>query len=450
MPTKINSDNRAIARSMAIVAALVLLGSVARAGREMAIAYRYGVGVEVDAYLFVFNLITWPVAVWFSVLTVVLVPLAAGIRNLAPSELAVFRAELFGLALVVGISFAAISFWLLPMVLRSPVVGLAPQIASAALEMVTPLSALAPIGVLVGLFSAWTMAAGRHANTLFESIPSLGVLLAVLLMPAASALPLVGGTVVGYVAQAAALWLLLKFRNDVEWPRLTMRSPHWAAFFRGFGIMLAGQVLMSVTTIIDQFYAGYLGAGNIATLNYANRVLALVLGLGAMAVSRATLPIFSTSHLDDGHHSHRLARRWVGLLFALGVALAMVGWFLVPAVVTLLFERGAFTAQNSSDVTRVMRVCLLQLPFYFSAIVLASYFSSRRMYAVLLWSGVWAILTKLAGNTLLLPLTGLYAIPLATAIMYLVNLAYLLFVFYKHPTSPASAGPLSSKQYSPQ
>ena len=97
-----------------------------------------------------------------------------------------------------------------------------------------------------------------------------------------------------------------------------------------------------------------------------------------------------------------------------------------------------------------MRVCLLQLPFYFSAIVLASYFSSRRMYAVLLWSGVWAILTKLAGNTLLLPLTGLYAIPLATAIMYLVNLAYLLFVFYKHPTSPASAGPLSSKQYSPQ
>lgn len=57
MSAKINSDNRAIARSMAIVAALVLLGSVARAGRGLAIAYRYGVGVgvDVDAYLFVFN-----------------------------------------------------------------------------------------------------------------------------------------------------------------------------------------------------------------------------------------------------------------------------------------------------------------------------------------------------------------------------------------------------------
>lgn len=450
MSAKINSDNRAIARSMAIVAALVLLGSVARAGREMAIAYRYGVGVEVDAYLFVFNLITWPLAVWFSVLTVVLVPLAVRIRHQAPSELPVFRAELFGLTLVVGLGLAAMSLWLLPLVLRSTAVGLAPQIASEALGMITPLSALAPIGVLVGLFSAWTMVSGRHANTLLESMPSLSILLAVLLVPAATALPLVGGTVAGYVAQAVALCVLLKFSKDVEMPRLSMRSPHWAAFFQGFGIMLAGQVLMSVTTIIDQFYAAYLGAGNIATLNYANRILALVLGLGAIAVSRATLPIFSSTQMEGGHHTHRLARRWVGLLFAFGVVLVMAGWFLVPAVVKLLFERGAFNAQNSSDVTQVMRVCLLQLPFYFSAIVLASYFSSRRMYAVLLWSGVWAICTKVVGNTLLVPLAGLNGIPLATAIMYCVNLAYLLIVFYRHPTSPKPVGSLNSNQYSPQ
>lgn len=48
---------------MAWVALFVLLGSFARAAKEMAIAYRYGVSAEVDAYLFVFNLVSWPVGV---------------------------------------------------------------------------------------------------------------------------------------------------------------------------------------------------------------------------------------------------------------------------------------------------------------------------------------------------------------------------------------------------
>lgn len=56
-------DHHAIARGMAWVALFVLLGSVARAAKEVAIAYRYGVSAEVDAYLFVFNLVSWPVGV---------------------------------------------------------------------------------------------------------------------------------------------------------------------------------------------------------------------------------------------------------------------------------------------------------------------------------------------------------------------------------------------------
>jgi hypothetical protein len=60
--------------------------------------------------------------------------------------------------------------------------------------------------------------------------------------------------------------------------------------------MGAGQALMSFTGIIDQFFAANLGAGAISTLSYANRVLGLILSLGAMAISRATLPEFSAVH----------------------------------------------------------------------------------------------------------------------------------------------------------
>ena len=99
-----HSDHHAIARAMSWVALFVLLGSLARAAKEMAIAYRYGVSADVDAYLFVFNLVTWPVSVWFSVLTVVLAPLAARIRQDASEELPQFRSELLGLALLLGLT----------------------------------------------------------------------------------------------------------------------------------------------------------------------------------------------------------------------------------------------------------------------------------------------------------------------------------------------------------
>ena len=74
-------DHHAIARGMAWVALFVFLGKLAGAAKEMTIAYRYGVSDQVDAYLFIYNLISWPVGVWSSILTIVLVPLAARIRQ---------------------------------------------------------------------------------------------------------------------------------------------------------------------------------------------------------------------------------------------------------------------------------------------------------------------------------------------------------------------------------
>lgn len=436
MPNTKNSDNQTIARGMVTVAALVLLGSIARAGREMAVAYRYGVSAEVDAYLFVFNLINWPLAVWFSVLTVVLVPLAARIRSQSPNELPVFRAELLGITLLIGTALAGLSLWLLPLILRSPAVGPAPQIATESLAIITPMSSLAFFGALVGLFSVWTMVGGKHTNTLLESLPSVCILLAILFLPHTTTLPLVGGTVIGFAIQATALLFFLAFNKEMERPRISMRSPHWKSFFQGFGIMLAGQVLMSFTTVIDQFFAGEMGAGNIATLNYANRILTLLTGVGAMAISRATLPVFARSHERGAAHTASLARLWAQRLFFIGLLTMAVAWLAAPLIVKVFFERGAFNEQNTMAVVDVFKVCVLQIPLYFTSIVVTSYFSSQSAFKVLFWSGVIALAVKSAASALFTIHWGLNGLPLASAAMYAATLAMLVIVFTKSQKRP--------------
>ncbi|PSJ17968.1 murein biosynthesis integral membrane protein MurJ [Nitrosomonas supralitoralis] len=425
--TKTHPDHHAIASGMAWVILFVFLGKLAGAAKEMAIAYRYGVSEEVDAYLFIFNLVNWPVNVWFSVLTIVLVPLAARIRQGAPLELTKFRSELFGLALLLGVIVSLVLWIGLPYLLHSQSTGLPPTTVAIAISMVAGLALLAPLGLLVSLFSVWMMTAGRQANTLLEGVPAIVLLVAVLIFPSGGAEPLIWGTVVGVAFHLVSLAFPLARRGEIELPCFKLKSSQWPVFWQGFGIMVAGQALMSFIGIVDQFFAAHLGTGAIATLSYTNRILALLLGLGAMSVSRATLPVFSRVQAQggDGLHLRSVAVHWVRIMFVLGVATMIVGWWLAPWAVKLLFERGAFIARDTQAVTEVLRYGLVQIPFYFAGLVLVSLLASQRKHKLIATSAIVNLFVKVIANFVFIPLMGINGIISATAVMYLCSCALL-------------------------
>lgn len=410
----------AIFKGMASVALFVLLGKLVSAGKEMAVAYRYGLGAEVDAYQFVFNLIAWPIGIWSSVLTAVLVPLAGKIRHADAAQLPRFRSELLGLALLSGLVLAGVAWGGIAGVLRLGWSGLPLPTVQLAEHALPGSVLLLPLGLLVALQSAWMLSMQRHVNTLLDCVPTLFICAAVLMF-AGGVRPLVWGTVVGAVFHLAALCIPMARRHEVEMPRFTHASPQWRWFWEGFGIMLAGQALMSFTVIIDQFFAAGLGTGAIATLGYANRLLSLILGLAAIAVSRATLPVFSQARLDGVHKIHSVAMYWMRLMLLLGIAAMAIGYLLAPWAVRLLFERGAFTAEDTQVVTGVLRYALPQLPFYFSAMVLVSYTLSERRFKLIFWSGGIGLIAKVAGNALLVPSLGIYGISLAATFVYGAN-----------------------------
>jgi putative peptidoglycan lipid II flippase len=420
-----HADHRAIFKSMAWVTLFVLIGRLAGAAKEMVVAYRYGVGAEIDAYLFVMNFIGWPIGLWFSVLTAVLVPLAARMRQDAAEELPRFRAELLGATLVLGLVLAVFSWLVLPMILQSSWADLPPATAAIATEAVPALSLLVPLGVVVSLFSAWMLSAGRHANTLFEGIPALVIILALFMFATGGIVPLLWGTVAGSVFHLISLVVSLARRNEVVAPRFAYRSSQWTAFWNGFGIMLAGQALMSLVVIIDQFFAVHLDTGAVATLSYANRVLALLVGMVGIAVSRATLPIFSQAHAGERGHVHRIATQWTHIMFLIGLAAMILLWWLAPYVVALLFERGAFTQQDTFAVSTVLRYGAIQLPFLFAGLVLVSSLVSRGMHRLVAYGAGINLLVKIGANYLLVPDLGINGVMLATGVMYFASFSML-------------------------
>src|SRR5690349_23667919 len=98
------SHDRRIVTGFLWVALFVFIGKLAGAAKEMAIAWRYGISDTVDAYSFVFNLVTWPIPVWFGLLSAVLVPLVSRMRYETPEQLRRFRGELLMVTALLGMA----------------------------------------------------------------------------------------------------------------------------------------------------------------------------------------------------------------------------------------------------------------------------------------------------------------------------------------------------------
>lgn len=420
------SNHRRVAISFIWVGFFALSSRLAGAAKEIGVAWRYGVSETVDAYVFVYSLINWPVTVWFSVLTVVLVPLATKARHELNAELSRFKRELFGFTLLLGAALAVV-FWIsLPTLLRSGQAGLSGNELKVALSMVRPLTFLLPIGLLVGLSSTWLIANGTHRNTLFEAVPSITILCALLLPPGLVPEPLVWGSIVGVALQLSALNWSRHDTRALNKPSFSLRSCLWPVFRGALGLMALGQILMSFTSLIDQFFAAHLASGALSLLNYANRILSLVLSLLAISVARAILPVLADARAKGHTNVDSFGVRWATWIFLLGILLCVTLWLFAPWVVALLFERGAFTARDTGDVASLLRYSAFQIPFFGFSVAMAQVLTSDQRWNVLLGSGALGICTKTISAYFLTASFGVKGLVLSTAFVYFVNSVYFL------------------------
>ena len=438
----IHPDHQRIFRGAFRVAVFLVLGKAAGALKEMAVAYRYGISDAVDAYQFTMTIANWLPATIVGVLGVVLIPVLVRLKRSERADREHFIRELQGVVLAGGLAVAALTALAWPWVLRWLGSGLPGPVAAMSTQL---LYAFVPVTVLLliaGVSGARLRAHERHVNTLLDSMPAV-VTLAWVMLAAVSADdvgPLLWGTLVGYAIQAAWLAWLAARADHGFWgaPVLTLRSPHWPELMSAAGVMLVGQVAMSFVGPLDQYTAANLGDNANATLGYAARLLSLLLGIGAVSVGRAALPVLAdVQSRGDARRARVMALKWSVLMVGAGAAVVAVAWLLAPWGVALLFERGAFTAENTQAVAQVLRWGLLQLPFYFGVLILVQLLASQNRYRVMALIAVANFLLKVVMNAVLAPRMGTAGIMLATSLMYVLSFAcYMVAAWRPHEPSP--------------
>jgi putative peptidoglycan lipid II flippase len=306
--------------------------------------------------------------------------------------------------------------------------GFSPTKRALVHHLLVELLPVIPLGTLNGLSAASLNASNRFA------LPALSPALTSLLTIAALALGGrgfgVSGLVVGVTAGAlleASLLAASAWRVGLPpTPGLPVWTEDLGLAIRQFLPMVAGGLIMSSTTLVDQAMAAMLGPGSVSTLNYGGKLVAAVTTLGSIALATAALP----------HFSLLVARKdWAAIEEALQQGKRMTVWLGVPATLVLMilspllikvwFEHGAFTSSDTAAVSQVQALLLIQIPFFMIGILYVRLLSALRASSALLVGSLLNFTVNIALNALLMRFLGVRGIALSTSLVYLVSLIYL-------------------------
>lgn len=436
----VHANHKRIAAGALLIGALTVFAKLFVAGREMAIAGRYGVGSTIDAYQLALTITTWLPMMLTSVMTVVLVPRLVALRDDSPARRQ-FVAELNGTVLLIGIAIVALTFAAAPAASLLLASRLDPETLELTTTMSRQMSLVALFAISVGYLSARLQSRERFTYSVTEAVPALVIaLLVVGVLPIEGTGPLVWGALAGFFLQALLLSAMVE-RGDLGFGSFSLRhrSPEWHSLYVSVAVMAIAQAVLAFSIPIDQAFAARLGSGAIATLGYANRIIVLFTGFGAAVLARALLPVLSRTMVEGKHQlGSRQARQWAGLLFVFGGTVSIAIWVFAEWGVSLLFQRGAFTEADTKSVAHVLQFGAIQLPFYFAGLSLVQWMAANNRFPYILLITSCALAAKVVGNGVMAPMFGLEGIMLSTALMYSVTLA-LLAIGIGRPTRRGSS-----------
>ena len=126
-----------------------------------------------------------------------------------------------------------------------------------------------------------------------------------------------------------------------------------------------GNSTAQVSAFLDTFLASFLVTGSISYLYYANRIFQLPLALFAIATSIALFPrVARYIKNKDEEKALEFLQKAFWFLTALLTASAIGGIILAKEITWLLFERGAFSSQDTINTTIVLQMYMIGLiPF---------------------------------------------------------------------------------------
>ena len=162
-----------------------------------------------------------------------------------------------------------------------------------------------------------------------------------------------------YVAKRLGVckWLIVGAKKDADETKEDRKK-----FTRSFIPAILGNSTAQISAFIDTWLASFLITGSISYMYYANRVFQLPLALFAIATSTAIFPkIARYINNQNAQQAQTLLHKSFWFLAYLLSISTLGGIILSQEIVWLLFERGAFSHENTLNTAGILTIYMIGL-----------------------------------------------------------------------------------------
>ncbi|NOT55624.1 MAG: hypothetical protein HOP18_13560, partial [Deltaproteobacteria bacterium] len=176
--------------------------------------------------------------------------------------------------------------------------------------------------------------------------------------------------------------------------------------------------------------ASGLPAGSVSALAYAFRVFILPVSLFAVPVYTVLLTELSTSqHEGEQQRFKDQAATGLALLFAVALPATAVLIALATPITRLLYERGQFTAEDTTLTSQALIAYGIGVLAYGTSQVMIRLFNAIKDTTTPAWVGMGSIVLSMGGSWVFMQWWGHWGIALVTSVVSYVNTLVLYGLF---------------------
>ena len=235
-----------------------------------------------------------------------------------------------------------------------------------------------------------------------------------------------GVTLSGAVQLGLVLWACARAGMPLHFLRLPSLAPEVRQVLRRMGPGIIGAGVTQLNLAVDVIIASFLPAGAVSYLYYADRVGQLPLGVIGAAVGTAMLPLLSRQvRSGETLSAHRTMNRAMELSLLLCLPAAAGQAAAAWPIVSVLFQRGAFGAEEAALTAAALSAYALGLPAYVLVKIYAPGFFARGDTATPVKVGFAAVGLNIVLNLVLIQWLSHVGVALATALSAWFNAAML-------------------------
>lgn len=239
------------------------------------------------------------------------------------------------------------------------------------------------------------------------------------------------GTLVGSIIELIYILLVSFYKKTVQIAKPNFKSVNIRMVYKQLPSKIGSGFLTGSTGFVNQFFAAQLVVGSIASFSYGMKIPSFLATILVLSIGNVVLPYFSTLVQENRAKAYRVLYQTLAITSVVSLFIAGILFLCSDAIISFLFERGNFTAQNTLVVSHIQKIVLIYIPFYIATIIIIKFLTSINKNSYMFYASVINFILSVTLNYFLAKKFAIYGLAIATTLVYSINFI-VLFLCVRH------------------